>query len=656
MARHSFESIAWRSIGVGAALGLIGTVFVSCGSDVTCGSGTTKKGSTCVATTSTGAQPGDGGPDSSSGNGGSSGSGSTTSPTVSFDGVTSVSPVDLNSLQITWNAATASLTSTDQIVYNVYVATAAGGENFAKPTAVSPPGATSLVVGDLQAKTQYYVVVRAVDSSGNMDTPDTPVELNATTAKDTKAPTFAGAKSAKAVANSGNSITVSWDPASDDLTAAPGITYEVFYSDASSKGSLPSTQGPVTSPGATSVVVSHLPQPLTTYSFYVKARDAAGNEDSNMTVVTGKTGADKTPPLFAGCTAVTNPGAANATVSWDPATDDTSTPAHITYNVYAVTDPVDSKTLFNLPTGSFTGVNSGVVQGLMPETTYYFVCRAEDEAMNEDTNLSYRIATTLSDSKPPTFGGITNLAVAATSAVITWAAATDNETASSQIQYTLYQSTDPDPASDKNNAVSPGPELGATSISLNNLSSNTTYFWAVVATDSAGNSTKASDAVSAQTNVSFENDVQPIFTTNCAKSGCHSSNAPMQGQDLSDGNAFANIVGVPTRYDTQLNPHTNFECTHMNRVEPGNPDKSFVIYKLENSKELNASTACSNAELQQNTPPYGCCTCPGCTSNQWAYGIGMPKDLCVSDPSCPGLQTSDIDTIKLWITQGANDN
>ncbi len=654
MARHSFESIAWRSIGVGAALGLIGTILVSCGSDVTCGSGTTKKGNTCVPTASTGTPQGDGGPDS----GGSAGS-SSTGPTVSFDGVTSVSPVNNNTLQVTWSAATASLTPAAQIVYNVYLATSAGAENFAQPTMVSPPGATSLVVGDLQAKTQYFVVVRAVDSAGNMDTPVTPVELSATTGTDTKAPTFGGAKSATAVAGSGNSITVSWDPASDDLTDAPGITYEVFWSDSSSKGSLPSTQGPVTSPGATSAVVSQLPKPLTEYSFYVKARDAAGNEDDNMVVITGKTGADKQAPVFAGCTAVTSPGAANATVSWDPATDDVSTPAHITYNVYAVTSPVDDKTQFNLPNGSFTGVTSGLVEGLMPETTYYFVCRAEDEAMNEDTNISYRIATTLADSKPPTFTGITNTNVQATSAVITWAAATDNETDSSQIQYTVYQSTDPDPASDPKNAISPAPELGATSISINNLSSNTTYFWAVVATDSAGNATKASAAVSGTTQVSFENDVQPIFTTNCAKSGCHSSNAPMQGQDLSDGNAYANIVGVPTRYDTQMNPHTNFECQHMNRVEPGNPDKSFVLYKLKNSDELSGARACTSAQLS-SPPPWpnanGCCTCAGCINNTWDFGIGMPKDLCVSDPSCPGLQPADIATITLWITQGANDN
>jgi hypothetical protein len=294
----------------------------------------------------------------------------------------------------------------------------------------------------------------------------------------------------------------------------------------------------------------------------------------------------------------------------------------------------------------------------MPQTTYYFVCRAADEAMNEDTNISYRVATTLADNKPPVFGGITNTVLDANTATLTWAAATDNETDPSQIQYIVYQSTDPNPATDPTNAINPGPELGATSISIGNLLSNTTYFWAVVAEDSAGNKSKASSDVSGQTLVSFENDVQPIFTTNCAKSGCHSSNAPMQGQDLSDGNAYSNIVGVPTRYATDQNPH--FNCTHMNRVQPGDPTKSFILYKLNHSPELTGDTACTTAQLAvlfTNPPnPAGCCTCAACFVNDWNFGLGMPKDLCITDPSCPGLPDATITTITTWITQGALDN
>jgi hypothetical protein len=316
-------------------------------------------------------------------------------------------------------------------------------------------------------------------------------------------------------------------------------------------------------------------------------------------------------------------------------------------------------TQFNLPNNSFTGVTTGLITGLSPQTNYYFVCRAADEAGNEEKNISYRVATTLSDNKPPVFKGITNTNVEATSATLTWDPATDNETDQTQIQYTVYQSTDPDPFH-SGQAINPGPELGATSISIGSLDSNTTYFWAVVATDSAGNSTSPSDDVSGTTLVSFENDVQPIFTFNCAKSGCHSSNAPMQGQDLSDGNAYSNIVGVPTRYATDTNPHQYFECKHMNRIEPNDVNRSFIIYKLEHSKELTGDASCTATQLAvpfANPPSQtGCCTCATCLFNDWNFGLGMPKDLCISDPTCPGLPESTIAVIKTWITQGALDN
>jgi len=649
MARLSLETIAVRSTVIGAGFGLLGVVVVSCGgNDVTCGAGTTKKGNTCVVS----ATPmGDGGPTSDTG---TDTGAMTPSATIAFDGVTSVSPASETSLQITWDPATASLTPTNQIVYKVYVGTTAGDHNLKAPTAVSPPGATSIVVDNLDKHTTYYVVVHAVDQDENMDTPDTPVELSADTVADTQAPTFAGATRATAVKDSGNAVIVSWDAADDDLTKPPGIVYQIFWSDSSSKGSLPSTLGTVTKPGATSAVVSHLPKPSSTYSFYVKAQDASGNVDDNMVVITGKTGADVAPPLFGGCTAVTNPGAASATLAWDPAVDDTTPPEKIVYNVYAVTKPVDENTLFNVPNGSFTGVSTGVVTGLMPETLYYFVCRAEDEAMNEDTNISSRSATTLADNRPPIFKGVTNVVPEATTVTLTWDDATDNETDANQIQYVVYQSTSPNPKA-SGVVISPGPELGAHSISIGDLTSNTQYFWAVAAQDSAGNLSPPSKDVSAQTLVSFEGDVQPILTTNCAKSGCHSNNAPMQGQDLSDGDAYANIVGVPTRYPTDMNP--NFGCQHLNRVQPGDPDKSFMMYKLQNSVQLTSAAACTAA--QKAAPfksPDSCCTCAACVDNSWNFGLGMPKDLCITAPSCPGLPDATIDTIKTWILQGALDN
>src|SRR5450755_2535651 len=99
MARQLLETIALRSTAIGAAFGLLGIVVVSCGSDVTCGTGTTKKGNSCVAVTT---PTGDGGPTGDTG-------AAMSTPTVTFDGVTSVSPASESSLLVTWSPATASL-------------------------------------------------------------------------------------------------------------------------------------------------------------------------------------------------------------------------------------------------------------------------------------------------------------------------------------------------------------------------------------------------------------------------------------------------------------------------------------------------------------------------------------------------------------------
>ncbi len=60
-----------------------------------------------------------------------------------------------------------------------------------------------------------------------------------------------------------------------------------------------------------------------------------------------------------------------------------------------------------------------------------------------------------------------------------------------------------------------------------------------------------------------------IFTPNCAVSGCHAGANPQQGQDLSDGETFANIVGVRSR-----------EKPDLFRIDPGNPDNSYLIQKV----------------------------------------------------------------------------
>jgi len=125
--------------------------------------------------------------------------------------------------------------------------------------------------------------------------------------------------------------------------------------------------------------------------------------------------------------------------------------------------------------------------------------------------------------------------------------------------------------------------------------------------DSAENSA-TSDPVSVTINapvVEFANDVQPIFTNNCAVSGCHAGASPAQGMNLSAGSSHDAIVDVAAN-----------ESQTLDRIEPGSPDESYLYLKINPS------------------PPSG---------------SRMPLG---ADP----LTDEQIATVNFWIEQGAEDN
>ncbi len=200
-----------------------------------------------------------------------------------FAGLVSAQATAPNAIRLSWAPAADDATGTDGIVYLAYLGTSAGGEDFGKPVATAPAGATSLQIGGLTPATHYFFVVRARDGAGNVDA--NRVERTATPLADTTAPTFAGARRAAAV--SLTSIRVEWSAASDDATPANEMVYDVY------SGLLPGLESfaspsATSAPGATSAVVGGL-LPLTTYYFVVRARDRAGNADANLVEVSAST-------------------------------------------------------------------------------------------------------------------------------------------------------------------------------------------------------------------------------------------------------------------------------------------------------------------------------------------------------------------------------
>lgn len=72
--------------------------------------------------------------------------------------------------------------------------------------------------------------------------------------------------------------------------------------------------------------------------------------------------------------------------------------------------------------------------------------------------------------------------------------------------------------------------------------------------------------------VSFSQHVQPVFTNNCALSGCHAGSSPAQGMNLSAGQAYGNIVNVPSNESSLF------------RIKPSEPDLSYLIHKIQGTQ------------------------------------------------------------------------
>ena len=110
--------------------------------------------------------------------------------------------------------------------------------------------------------------------------------------------------------------------------------------------------------------------------------------------------------------------------------------------------------------------------------------------------------------------------------------------------------------------------------------------------------------------MSFANEIQPVFNGSCAFGGCHGGATPQLGMNLSAGLAYANIVGVPA-----------VQLATMDRIEPGQPDLSYLIHKIQ-----------------------------GTQASVGGQGVRMPEG------GAPPLDQAVIDMFRLWVAQGARDN
>jgi hypothetical protein len=78
-------------------------------------------------------------------------------------------PTRSSSYRLTWTAASDDRAAADGILYDVYQASAPGGEDFSTPTYTTDPGAVAFSTPALPDDRAYYFVVRARDAAGNRE-------------------------------------------------------------------------------------------------------------------------------------------------------------------------------------------------------------------------------------------------------------------------------------------------------------------------------------------------------------------------------------------------------------------------------------------------------------------------------------------------------
>ncbi len=210
----------------------------------------------------------------------------------------------------------------------------------------------------------------------------------------------------------------------------------------------------------------------TSYSYYVKAKDAAGNESAESNTVNITTFTDTEAPTVPANLTASNIGMYTADLSWDASTDNVGVTG---YDVYQ-----DDVVITNTSNTTYQ------VTGLSLSTSYAFYVKAKDAAGNESAESNTVNVTTLTDIEAPT--SPTNLLasnITMTTADLTWDASTDNVGVTG---YDVYKD-----GLFLTSTVS-------TSYNVTGLLESTTYAFNVKAKDAAGNISPASNTVNVTTN------------------------------------------------------------------------------------------------------------------------------------------------------------
>lgn len=349
--------------------------------------------------------------------------------------------ITMKSIRFTW------VTSTDNIGVIGYVV-------YRGTDSIAQVNALEYTVNTLTPATRYLFSVKAKDAAGNKSLSSNVVDT--VTAKDIAAPSIPAGLIASDTTTT--SVRLTWNPSTDNV----GVTGYIIYRGSDSVTTVTTTQHILTSL-----------TPATTYTFSLRATDAAGNKSTASNTVSVRTLAppDITNPTAPGSLTPHNVTMTSIRLSWSISTDNIGV---IGYVVYRGTDSIA-----NVNALEYT------VSALTPATRYLFSVRAKDAAGNKSLPSNIVDTVTAKDILAPSIpAGLAAYDTTTTSVRLTWNPSTDNIGVAG---YVIY------------NGVDSITTVAATQHILTGLTPATNYTFSIKAKDAAGNKSASSLVISVKT-------------------------------------------------------------------------------------------------------------------------------------------------------------
>jgi chitodextrinase len=392
-----------------------------------------------------------------------------TTPPSAPSSLTATAPSS-NQIDLSFTAATDNVGVTSYLVERCQ---GAGCSSFAQ---IGTTGATSFTDSGLTTAVSYSYRVRATDAAGNLG-----AFSNTATATppDTTAPTAPA--SLTATASSSSQVDLAWSAATDNI----GVT---SYLVERCQGAACSSFAQIGSTGTTAFSDTGR-TPSTSYSYRVRATDAAGNLGGFSNSATASTPAapDTTPPTAPSSLAATAASSTQINVSWGAATDNVGVTSYLVERCQGA----GCATFTQVATTAATSFGDA---GLTASTGYSYRVRATDAAGNLGPFSSTASATTQAppDTTPPTApSSVVATAASSTQINLSFTAATDNVAVTSYLVERCQGA-----------GCSSFAQIGtsmSTTFNDASLTASSSYSYRVRASDAAGNLGPFSNTASATT-------------------------------------------------------------------------------------------------------------------------------------------------------------